>query len=332
MAQLRKGYAFTWLFVMVDASDFATPKTGVSPSVYYSQDGAAFQAIAGASVSELGNGLFAYTLTAAQATADTLILLATAPGCAQADQVFYLKPILQNTSWVYAFKLCDETDFATPETGVSPSAYAGLDGGALAACTNADETEIGYGWYYVTLAAAETNGDVIAMRATGTGCADHLNAMYLPTSVNAVDLIGSVKAVLDAAVIGGTIPGHWYGDVPVGESSPYIMWQLLGGSPDDGMGTAALRADETDEYRLSFNVWHKGAASGDVAQAIWNYIEAIRTVLDAKPCPISVTNANVTRCHEAGMAGVMRDRGPGQDDSQWWRGSIDYEIRVQQEA
>lgn len=70
----------------------------------------------------------------------------------------------------FAFLLVDATDFATPETGVTPSVEISKDGGAFAAATNA-ATEIGNGLYKISFTQAEMNADIIIIKVTGTGCA-----------------------------------------------------------------------------------------------------------------------------------------------------------------
>ena len=69
------------------------------------------------------------------------------------------------------FKMVDETDFASPETGKTPACTVSLDGSAFNACTNTPGTEISNGWYKILLTAAEKNADEIILRSTATGCA-----------------------------------------------------------------------------------------------------------------------------------------------------------------
>ena len=89
MAELRKGSAWTWVFKMVDDYDFATPQTGKSPSVQVSKDGGTFGAAA-SSAGEIANGWYQIALTGDDTDADVLVLKATAEGCAQTDEAFYL--------------------------------------------------------------------------------------------------------------------------------------------------------------------------------------------------------------------------------------------------
>ena len=79
---VTKGVQLTALpFLMVDATDFATPETGLTVSGTISKDGGAFAAVTNA-VSEIGNGVYAITLTASEMDADTIIVRFTATGAA----------------------------------------------------------------------------------------------------------------------------------------------------------------------------------------------------------------------------------------------------------
>jgi hypothetical protein len=68
------------------------------------------------------------------------------------------------------FMMVDSTDLSSPETGVTVTATISKDGGAFAACTNS-VSEVSGGWYKITLTSTETNADSIAIKLTGTGCA-----------------------------------------------------------------------------------------------------------------------------------------------------------------
>lgn len=70
----------------------------------------------------------------------------------------------------FMFMMVDATDYATPETGVTVTATISKDGGAFASCSNS-VTEVSGGWYRITLTAAEMAADSIALKFTGTGCA-----------------------------------------------------------------------------------------------------------------------------------------------------------------
>lgn len=70
----------------------------------------------------------------------------------------------------YPFKMVDATDLKTPETGVTVTAERMIDGGTFAACANA-VTEDSLGWYHISLATTDLNGDTIVLKFTGTGCA-----------------------------------------------------------------------------------------------------------------------------------------------------------------
>ena len=69
----------------------------------------------------------------------------------------------------FMFKMVDETDGYTAETGISVTAERSLDGAAFAACANS-VTEVASGWYRINLAAGDLNGDTVVLKFTGTGC------------------------------------------------------------------------------------------------------------------------------------------------------------------
>jgi hypothetical protein len=68
------------------------------------------------------------------------------------------------------FMMVDATDFNTPETGVTVTATISKDGGAFASCTNS-VSEVSGGFYKITLTSTEMNASSIALKFTGTGCA-----------------------------------------------------------------------------------------------------------------------------------------------------------------
>lgn len=68
------------------------------------------------------------------------------------------------------FMMVDATDLNTPETGVTVTATISKDGGSFASCTNS-VSEISGGWYKITLTATEMTASSIAVKFTGTGCA-----------------------------------------------------------------------------------------------------------------------------------------------------------------
>ncbi len=89
MAELRKATGWTWIFKLVDEDDFATPETAKAPNVAVSKDGGAFAATTNAAT-EIADGWYAVPLTPDETNADVLVLKATASGCAQTDEAFYL--------------------------------------------------------------------------------------------------------------------------------------------------------------------------------------------------------------------------------------------------
>jgi hypothetical protein len=83
---IKKGVARTIMYKMVDATDFATPETGVDVTETISKDGGAFNACTNAD-SEIANGWYKITLTAAEMNASEIIFKGTGAGCAQCDRL-----------------------------------------------------------------------------------------------------------------------------------------------------------------------------------------------------------------------------------------------------
>lgn len=93
--------AFTWAFKMVDATDFATPETGLTVTVQIRKAGGSFAGLTGSpSITEIANGWYEVVVPAADMNTTHVILKATATGAAQSDEAFYLDD--QITSDVYA--------------------------------------------------------------------------------------------------------------------------------------------------------------------------------------------------------------------------------------
>lgn len=68
----------------------------------------------------------------------------------------------------FTFFMADAADHVSGKTGLTVTAQRSIDGAAFGACANA-VSEISAGLYKITLAAADLNGDVIALKFTGTG-------------------------------------------------------------------------------------------------------------------------------------------------------------------
>lgn len=83
---IKKGVERTIVFKMVDATDFATPKTGITVTEEVSKDGGAFAACTNAAL-EIGSGWYKITLTATEFDADEVIFKGTGAGCAQCDRL-----------------------------------------------------------------------------------------------------------------------------------------------------------------------------------------------------------------------------------------------------
>lgn len=77
--------------------------------------------------------------------------------------------VTKNTALAkFPFKMVDSTDHITAETGLTVTATRSLDGAAFGACANS-AAEIGSGWYYIDLDAADLNGNTVVLKFTATG-------------------------------------------------------------------------------------------------------------------------------------------------------------------
>lgn len=95
MSELKRGVQFSWAFKLVDSTDLSTPKTGVTLSTidcYISKDGGAMTELTNSatpSYLELGHGWYRVIVTAAEMTADVVVLVSTATGCYGMDEKIY---------------------------------------------------------------------------------------------------------------------------------------------------------------------------------------------------------------------------------------------------
>lgn len=175
MARLLQSVAYTRMFLIVQSADHITGLTGASVSVTLSKAGAAFAAAAGA-VTEVGNGWYKLAATAV----DTGTLGDLAYHCTAAsggdptdfvDQIVAVPNLTKNQPLAaFQFLMTDSTLHA-PKTGLTVTAQRSLDGGGFAACANS-VVEVGNGWYKIDLAAADLNGNSVALRFSATSADD----------------------------------------------------------------------------------------------------------------------------------------------------------------
>ena len=79
-----KNSAFTFNFKMVDATDFATPETGLTVTATRSLDGASFGSATG-TVTEIGNGMYQMAASAGDMNGNTVTFRFTATGAAPSE-------------------------------------------------------------------------------------------------------------------------------------------------------------------------------------------------------------------------------------------------------
>jgi hypothetical protein len=83
---IKKGVQRTIVFKMVDATDFATPETGITVVEEISKDGGAFAACTN-TFAEIGSGWYKIVLTTTEMNANEIIFKGTDAGCAQCDRL-----------------------------------------------------------------------------------------------------------------------------------------------------------------------------------------------------------------------------------------------------
>ena len=83
----------------------------------------------------------------------------------------------KNAQRTIVFVMIDSADTTAVKTGLSVAAQISKDGGAFADASNA-VAEIGSGFYTLTLTAAETNADAVAVKLTASGAVQQNLALY----------------------------------------------------------------------------------------------------------------------------------------------------------
>lgn len=192
---LKQSTIYNRQFLMVLSSDHVSPATGKTVAVELGKAGAAGGAAAGA-VSEVDSsglpGIYNVSLTVVDTnTVGDLVIHCTASGCDNTDfvdqvqttiftdltisgtgRVSITAPITQNQS-VAAFPFLMTTGSPpTPALHQTVSCQRSLGGGGFAPTATPTAIELVAGWYYVPLAAADTNAPLIAFRATAPGAND----------------------------------------------------------------------------------------------------------------------------------------------------------------
>lgn len=149
----------------------------------------------------------------------------------------------KGSGWTWVFKMVDEYDFATPQTGKSPAVSISKDGGAFNSITNA-VSEIASGWYKVSLTSAESDADVVLLRATADECAQTDEAFYLPTQ-SAASAGGSIAD----AVLREVVSDHTSEADSLAEAVNLIR-RAVAGKRDQTIATGVIRIYDTDDVTV----------------------------------------------------------------------------------
>jgi hypothetical protein len=137
------------------------------------------------SVSVVGVVVGSFSIENRLMTGTDSAALATALSTAQTDitQIKGDLPgrVTKNTALAnFMFLMITASDDTTPLTGASVTATRSIDGAAFGSCANS-VTEVSNGWYKINLAAADLNGDVIALRFVASS-ANATNMMIMTQS------------------------------------------------------------------------------------------------------------------------------------------------------
>ncbi|MCB0073276.1 MAG: hypothetical protein KDE20_17525 [Caldilineaceae bacterium] len=108
------------------------------------------------------------------------------------------------TTPVIVFKLVTAADVTAPLTGVTPDVEISKAGGAFATATNSP-TEIGYGWYKITLTATETGTNGLIIFRAGHASAydewEDLHEVRTAQVTTGLDLSDAAKKDIAYAVL-----------------------------------------------------------------------------------------------------------------------------------
>jgi len=117
------------------------------------------------------------------------------------------------------YKLVDETDFATPETGATSSVELSLDSEAFTGATNT-AVEVSNGWYKIVLTADEKDADEIILKVTAPGAAQSDRVIVtesitqLTTAIQGTGFVEASHSLADRPLGGSSSGGHcaWMDD------------------------------------------------------------------------------------------------------------------------
>jgi hypothetical protein len=179
MAILNQSSTYNRSFLMVSTADHITGSTGLTCAVTLGKAGSTTFVTSTGVITEQVNGWYNIGMTTTDTnTVGELTIHASATGADPTDWTDQVNPSIPSNikknfaTNGFTFVMTDATTHA-PKTGVTVSATRSLDGAAFGATTNSP-TEVATGTYTINLSTADTNGNHIMYRFTGTG-ADDLN-------------------------------------------------------------------------------------------------------------------------------------------------------------
>lgn len=196
MASLLKNVASQNItFCMINASTGAADASA-TVAVKVTKDNGS-QASGGGTVTNSGNGQYNYAPTQAETNATDVGFMFTATGDIPVNADFHTDPgvmltagtgsnqinidgsgnvpivsnVKKNTASSGFMFVMTNASTGAPMTGLTVTSQVAIDGGAFASTTNA-VSEISNGWYKLNLAAADVNGNHIALRFSSAGAND----------------------------------------------------------------------------------------------------------------------------------------------------------------
>lgn len=206
------------LFLMVDSADHLSPKTGLSPTVTISKNGAAFASPAGA-VTELANGWYKVAGNATDtATVGPLVLHATGSGADPTDEQYNVVAFDPDSATSLGLSNLDAAVTSRMATYTQPTGFlAATFPGTVASPTNITAGTI---TTVTNLTNAPTSGDLTATMKTSVANAVWNEAQSGHTTA------GTFGKYVDAAISGVSTGGISAGDIAT------AVWQDLTAGSD----------------------------------------------------------------------------------------------------
>lgn len=184
------------------------------------------------------------------------------------------------TAAVYPIFLVDSASRPTGKTGASPSVQVSKDGGAFGAIAGS-VTEIGSGFYKVTLAAADLDARSVAIKATASG-ADPWNDIFLTDTV----LVSETGGESGLQIVHGGGDSVWTKEEKdkVLKRTARIL-ELVQAAPAQVKEVAERLAGQA-QAREAAIVATVESLQADARASVRDALEAMRTIIESLPASV----------------------------------------------